>query len=97
MITHVVLFKLKEPSLGNLEKTKEVLLNMKGKIPQLRDIVVGIDLLRSARSYDLALITKFSSMEDLKIYQEHPIHQNVLAYMATVRESSFSVDFLSEK
>jgi hypothetical protein len=96
MITHVVLFKLKEPSLGNLEKTKEVLLNMKGKIPQLRDIVVGIDLLRSTRSYDLALITKFSSMEDLKIYQEHPIHQNVLAYMATVRESSFSVDFLSE-
>ncbi len=92
MITHVVLFKLKEPSPGNLEKTKEVLLNMKGKIPQLRDIVVGIDLVRSARSYDLALITKFASMEDLKIYQDHPLHQDVLAYMAVVRESSICVD-----
>lgn len=47
MITHVVLFKLKNPTPENLEKTKEVLLNMEGKIPQLREIVVGIDLLRS--------------------------------------------------
>ena len=93
MITHVVLFKLKDPSPVILAKTKEVLLNMKGKIPQLLDIVVGIDLLRSARSYDLALITKFSSVEELKTYIEHPVHQDVLAYMATVRESSICVDF----
>jgi stress responsive alpha/beta barrel protein len=96
LITHVVQFKLKNPSPENLKKTKEVLLNMKGKIPQLLDIVVGVDLLRSERSYDLVLITKFSSMDDLKIYQDHPIHQNVLGFMATVRESSISVDFQSE-
>ncbi|MBI1823740.1 MAG: Dabb family protein [Nitrospirae bacterium] len=93
MITHVVLFKLKDPSPENLQKSKEVLLNMEGKIPQLREIVVGVDLLRSPRSYDLALITKFSSMEDLNAYQEHPFHQKVIAYISLVRESSYSVDF----
>lgn len=93
MITHVVMFRLINPASENIAKTKEVLMNMKGKIPQLREIEVGVDLLRSSRSYDLVLITKFSSMDDLKIYQEHPVHQNVLAYMNAVRESSISVDF----
>jgi hypothetical protein len=93
MITHVVLFKLKNPSPENLQKSKEVLLNMEGKIPELREITVGIDLLRSPRSYDIALITKFASMEELNRYQVNPLHQEVIAYFATVRESSVSVDF----
>jgi hypothetical protein len=95
MITHVVLFKLKEPTRANLEKTCQALREMKGKIPQLLEITAGIDQLRSDRSYDIALITRFASMDDLKIYQDHPVHQKVIAYMATVRESAISVDFLS--
>lgn len=93
MITHVVLFKLNDPS--NIQKTREVLMGMDGKIPQIRDLEVGVDVVRSQRSYDLALITRFDSMEDLQAYQVHPVHVEVLNYITSVRESVVAVDYNS--
>ena len=72
MITHVVLFKLKDRSVQSIEKAMDVLIGLKGKIPVLRYLEVGIDVLHSERSYDIALITKFDSMDDLQAYQVHP-------------------------
>ena len=95
MITHIVLFKLKDRSSRSVGKASEVLLGMKGKIPQLRHLEVGIDVLHSERSYDLALVTKFDSLEDLKAYQAHPVHVGVSKYMMSVRESSITVDYES--
>lgn len=95
MITHVVLFKLKERSTESVEKSKDVLSGMKGKIPLLRHLEVGIDVLHSERSYDIALITKFDSMEDLKAYQVHPFHLEVAKYINSVKEVSIVVDYES--
>ncbi|GAB2724146.1 Dabb family protein [Paenibacillus thermoaerophilus] len=95
MITHIVLFKLKSPDPETLAKTRDVLLGMKGRIPQLRHLEVGVDVLRSERSYDIGLYTKFDSLEDLQAYQVHPVHQEVIQYMASVRESSVAVDYES--
>jgi hypothetical protein len=61
----------------------------------LRHLEAGIDVLHSERSYDLALVTKFDSMEDMKTYQAHPVHVEVLKYMTSVRESSVTVDYES--
>ena len=91
MITHIVLFKLIDRR--NAQKARDVLLGMKGRIPQLRHLEAGSDVLHSERSYDLALVTKFDSMEDLKAYQAHPVHVEVLKYMTSVRESSVTVDY----
>ena len=91
MITHIVFFKLKDPH--NVKKAGEVLMGLKGKIPQLRHLEVGIDILHSDRSYHLALLTKFDSLEDMKAYQIHPVHEEVSKYMASVRESSVTVDY----
>ncbi len=91
MLTHIVLFKLKNKQ--NSQKARDVLMGMKGKIQQLRDIEAGIDVLHSERSYDLALVTKFDSMEDLRAYQAHPVHIEVLKYMTSVMESSITVDY----
>ena len=91
MITHIVLFKLIDRR--NAEKARDVLLGMKGRIPQLRHLEAGSDVLHSERSYDLALVTKFDSMEDLRAYQAHPVHVEVLKYMTSVRESSVTVDY----
>ncbi len=93
MITHIVLFKLKDPSPENLKKTCEVLWGMKGKIPFMRSIEVGVDMVHSPRSYDLALVARFDSLEDLQAYQAHPVHLEVLNYMATVREAAVAVDY----
>ncbi|HEX7627547.1 MAG TPA: Dabb family protein [Candidatus Methanoperedens sp.] len=93
MITHVVLFKLKDRSSQSIEKAKDMLLGLKSKIPLLRYLEVGIDVLHSERSYDIALITKFDSMDDLQAYQVHPVHLEVAKYITAVRESAIAVDF----
>jgi hypothetical protein len=95
MITHVVLFKLKDRSPRSVGKAKDVLLGMRGKIPQLRYLETGVDVLHSERSYDIALITKFDSLEELQAYQAHPIHVEVAKYMTSVRESAVAVDYES--
>jgi len=93
MINHIVFFKLKDRSAESAQRTKEVLLSMQGKIPQLLALEVGIDVLRSERSYDVALISKFSSLSDLDAYQIHPVHQEVIQYIRMVGDGSVSVDY----
>jgi hypothetical protein len=96
MITHVVLFKLKDRSSHSIKKARDVLLGLKGKVPVLRYLEVGIDVLNSERSYDIALITKFDTMDDLQAYQVHPVHLEVAKYIMAERESAISVDFESK-
>ncbi|MWC28876.1 Dabb family protein [Paenibacillus sp. MMS18-CY102] len=95
MITHIVMFKLKDRSPEAVERTAQVLRDMEGKIEQLKFLEVGLDVLHSERSYDIALVTKFESMEDLEAYQVHPVHKKVIEHMAQVREASASVDYVS--
>ncbi|MDP4146309.1 MAG: Dabb family protein [Bacillota bacterium] len=94
MFTHIVFFNLKDNSPENLEKAKSILMGMEGKIEQLRELIVGIDVVHSARSFDIALVTKFDSHEDMDNYQVHPYHVNeVLTNLRPMLESSASVDF----
>jgi hypothetical protein len=94
MITHIVFFKLIESSPENLLAVQEVLLSMQGKIPQLLHLEVGVDLVRSDRSYDLALITRFASLGDLQAYQIHPYHaETVVPFVKKVALSSVTVDY----
>lgn len=95
MITHIVLFKLKDRSPENIASTVAVLRNMEGKIDELRHIEVGVDVIHSERSYDIGLVTKFDSMDDLQAYQVHPVHKVVIEHMTSVREASVSVDYES--
>lgn len=92
-LTHAVLFKLKDRSPEAVEKTAEVLRSMAGKIAPLQAIEVGVNVIPSARAYDIALITRFASLADMALYQAHPIHQGVLAHMREVMEASVAVDF----
>ena len=95
MITHIVLIKLKDESAENIEKAKNILMDMKGKIQELKDIEVGVDITHSDRSYNLVLITKFENIIDLEAYQVHPVHVKVAEYIVSVRASTVTVDFES--
>jgi hypothetical protein len=94
MITHIVFFKLVELTPENVLAVQEKLLSMQGKIPQLLHLEVGIDLVRSDRSYDLALVTRFVSLSDLEAYQIHPYHaETVVPFVKKVALSSVTVDY----
>lgn len=95
MVTHLVLFKLREASQGTLASTAAVLEEMDGKIPALTSIEVGVDIVRSERSYDLALITRFRDWEGLKAYRVHPVHGKVLTHLQRVVLDSIVVDYES--
>ncbi|KKO52826.1 Dabb family protein [Paenibacillus sp. DMB20] len=93
MIKHIVFFKLKDPTAENIERTVQVLRDMQGKIPQLRSLEAGSDVIRSERSYDLALIVEVDNLEDLQAYQVHPAHQEVIRFINEVKDHTLCVDF----
>jgi hypothetical protein len=96
MITHIVFFKLKDATRANIDAAKARLLSMNGKIDLLRHLEVGVDVIRSERSYDLALVTRFDSLPDLQDYQVHPYHAGeILPYMRAACASVVAVDYES--
>lgn len=92
MIKHVVCFKLNEGE--SPEKAKEVLLSMKGNVPMLKGIEVGVDKLHSARSYDVILAVILDDMQALSDYQQDAYHVGVVKkHMHAVTKTSVAIDF----
>lgn len=96
MFTHIVFFKLKNDDIESIMKAREILLGMKGMIPEIKEMEVGVDVLHSDRSYDIALITRFDSIKDMKKYENDPIHtQCVLKPLKPMLDESKTVDYES--
>jgi hypothetical protein len=94
MFTHIVFFKLENPSDENIQKAKDILTSMEGNIPVLRSLEVGVDVVHSQRSFDIALITRFDSKEDMDEYQIHSYHVNeVLKNLRPMLKASAAVDY----
>jgi hypothetical protein len=97
MINHVVLFKLKDYSETEkpvlITEMKSLLEGLKGKIDELKYIEVGVNYELNSKSYDLALLTHFNSVEDLDKYRVHPEHKKVLTRFAELRLERAAVDF----
>lgn len=94
MFTHIVFFKLKEPTTENIEKAKNILEGMRENIPQLKELEVGVDVVRSERSFDVSIITRFDSHEDMDEYQVHPYHVNeVIKNLKPMLERSAAIDY----
>lgn len=61
----------------------------------MRHLEVGVDLTRSERSYDLALIAKFDDLTGLNTYLAHPIHVPISAKVGELAASIVAVDYES--
>lgn len=94
MITHIVFFKLAEQTQEKIAAVREKLMSMNGKIGELRHLEAGIDIIRSERSFDVALVTKFDNLADLQAYQIHPYHAGeVVPFMKANCSSIVAVDY----
>ena len=91
MLTHVVFMKF--PSSQIARSVCDKLLAMEGKIESLKGIEAGVDVTRSGRSWDVALITRHEDQAGLKAYAEHPVHQAVLTFIKQHITESAAVDF----
>ena len=61
MFTHIVLYKLKNPSEENKKALQEKFQSMVGNVPQIRSLESGTDGLGLDRSFDVSLYVKFDS------------------------------------
>ncbi len=96
MVRHIVLWRMKKKALDrdaseNTSLIKEKLESLKGRIPGLVSLEVGIDFSKTSESSDLVLNCVFSSREDLDRYMEHPEHQAIIPLIIkTTRELRFT-------
>ncbi len=95
MLTHIVLFKLHDPSTENITETVARLKALDGAVPTLRSLEVGVDIVRSPRSYDVGLVARFDDRAGLEAYQAHPAHLPVVDYINETMASRVAVDFVN--
>ena len=98
MVKHIVMWKLKDgpDKKERAEKIKRLLEDLRGKIPGLIQIEVGIDFSNTPASADICLYSELESREALQQYQVHPLHEAVKPVVteATVerRVADYDVD-----
>ena len=75
MIKHVVMWRYKNES--DIETARKELEGMRGKIPSMFSIEIGVNFLIGPASYDLVLITEHEDRTVLDAYQADPVHRGV--------------------
>jgi hypothetical protein len=98
MIRHIVLWRLKASAHGhtkteNARIIKQRLESLRGVIPGLLKVEVGIDFGKTEQSCDVALCCEFESKEALRLYQEHPAHQAAVQFIREARDERYVVDY----
>jgi hypothetical protein len=101
MITHLVFFRMKAEALGqsgesNAHVLVEQLQNLKNHIDVLIELEAGIDFSKTDASYDVGLVTRFRSQEDLEAYRVHPEHQKVVAFVKETTSDRAVVDYTTD-
>lgn len=94
MIKHVVFFKFKaEITEPDRRSAIALLRSLPEKIDCIRDFEVGEDVLKSPRSWDIALIATFDDLAALDVYQRHDDHQPVVRTLRALCEALAAVDY----
>jgi hypothetical protein len=91
VIRHIVLFRLTDKADASAAAAQ--LRSLEGKIPSLRSIEVGVNVVESERAHDVSIMTTFDDLAGLKEYAEHPEHQPVVRWMRERVAGSAAVDY----
>jgi hypothetical protein len=82
MIKHIVMWKFKDEAAdADKMEMKRLLESLKGVVPSLLQIEVGMDIVGTAASKDMVLTTLFHSLSDLQAYADHPAHLKVVEFV----------------
>ena len=97
MVRYSVMWKFK-PSDGRTPKetaedVKERYESLKGLIPGLNDIEVGVNRNDSATTYDAIMIADFESWKALADYKADTMRENVREYADRLAESRVRVEY----
>ncbi|HSH09314.1 MAG TPA: Dabb family protein [Oceanipulchritudo sp.] len=98
MIVHLVFFNMLPEAVGSSAKDNanslvEQLRALPAQIPAIVELEAGLDFSNSPASYEVGLLTKFQSREDLETYRVHPAHQKVVEFVKATTSNRAVVDF----
>ena len=98
MVKHIVMWHLKDNAHGNDLQTnayliKEKLEALRGRIPGIIAIEVGIDFSNTGSSANLVLYSEFVDREALNSYQAHPDHQALIPFIGEATRERRVVDY----
>jgi len=98
MVVHIVAWRLLDSALGNGKAANARLLRekleaLRGRIPGLLRLEVGLDFSATANSSDVVLVSAFESREALAAYQIHPEHKAVVAFASQIVSERRLVDY----
>ncbi len=96
-IKHIVMWNVRGDDAvaraRNLALLKSEFEALRGRIPGLLHIEVGIDESRIDYACDVVLYTEFASREALAGYAEHPEHLRVRSRLGDLRTARHQVDY----
>jgi antibiotic biosynthesis monooxygenase (ABM) superfamily enzyme len=94
MLQHHVFIKFVEgTSEAHINELCQRMEGLRATVPGIEFLEIGRDALHEARSWDLILNMRFASVETLRTYQQHPDHQQLMAFNAPAVAQVGAVDF----
>ena len=94
LFVHVFLLKFKpEVSEEKAADLMKQLADLKGKIPELKEFLIGKDVSGRNKGYHYAQVSFFDKPEDLEVYEKHPLHQALVKQIGPRLAEGLAMDF----
>jgi hypothetical protein len=97
VIKHIVMWNVRGDDVPararNAALVKAEFESLRGRVPGLLHLEVGVDESRIDYACDVVLVTEFASREALAAYAEHPEHLRVRRTLGDLRTARHQVDY----
>jgi hypothetical protein len=95
---HIVMWRVKGIDSAerrlNAAKIKAIFESMRGKVPGMSTLEIGIDDSSADYACDLVLYSEFESRAALIAYANHPEHLSAKKLIGDIRTERYQVDYL---
>ncbi len=96
-LRHVVAFRMAaedaETRAAHAAEAAARLNALVGAVPSLLAMSAGANTLFPEQNWDLVLVADFADAAGLSAYAVHPVHEEVAAFIGSVRSDRVAVDF----
>lgn len=97
MIKHIVMWNVRgetpEQKSAAIERLSESFNSLRGRVPGLLHLEIGVDMSRIDYACDVVLYSEFESQAALDAYATHPEHLRVKRELGDMRIARHQVDY----
>ena len=97
MLVHIVIWKVigatDAEKAAQLMEIRDLLESLPGQVPYVKNLRVGINVVKSPHAADVVLYTEFNDLEALQAYQQHPAHLEIAEKVGALVGERRAVDF----